>query len=188
MSFNEDPTTDTGGGGFCAIFTGKAEKVEVDQGFTSCNVKVNDKMFIDNAILGAGYLIANTVIFILQTRMILRHIVVMLLSVSCVFGFLLPTFTSEVAILICFTIFIMCSGSCVTTINIVTVGIFPTALRGMTLSMTIVLGRIAIIIGVNVLGFLLESHCEATVYIVAGFVAVAALLTMFLMPKKPIEL
>lgn len=187
LSFDGNSTS---GLGLCAIFSGSAKSGEPEimgpKSWQECNVQVKDKMFIDNAFLGLGYLIANTVIFILQTKMVLRHILILMLTVSCICGFMLPSFTSEIAVLVCFTVFIMCSGSCVTTINIVTVGLFPTALRGMTLSMTIVLGRIAVIIGVNGLGFLLESDCEATIYSVAGLVTAAALLTLFLMPKKAI--
>lgn len=187
MSFDNTES----GLGFCAIFSGKSQASQNENVTTiyseECNVTVKDKMFIDNAILGVGYLMANTVIYILQTKFKLRHIVILLLSVSCVCGFILPSFTSEVAVLICFTVFLMCAGSCVTTVNIVTVGLFPTFLRGMTLSMTIVLGRVAIVIGVNVMGFLLESHCELTMYLVAGLVAIAALLTAFLLPRKAIS-
>lgn len=186
LSFEGNSTS--GPQGLCAIFSGSAKSAEIigSKSWEECDVQVKDKMFIDNALLGLGYLIANTVIFILQTKMVLRHIVILMLTLSCICGFMLPSFTSEIAVLVCFTVFIMCSGSCVTTINIVTVGLFPTALRGMTLSMTIVLGRIAVIVGVNGLGFLLESDCETTIYAVAGLVTAAALLTMFLMPKQAI--
>lgn len=180
----------TEGMSFCEIFSAKPQESAVTLNETvpdsACYVEVKDKMFIDNMILGAGYLLANTIIFIMQTKMILRHIVIVFLTVSSICGFLLPQFSSEVAVLVFFTVFLMCSGSCVTTINIVTVGLFPTYLRGMMLSVTLVLGRVAIVVGVNGLGFLLESDCEATMYGVAGLVAVAMLFTMFLMPRKAI--
>ena len=188
MSFEGNSTS---GEGFCAIFTAAEAtptvKIFGRNAVEECNVTVKEKMFVDNSILGVGYLIANTFIYILQTRMVLRHIVALLLTFSGICAFLLPSLTSEIAVLVAFTIFLMCSGVCVTTINIVTVGLFPTHLRGMTLSMTIVLGRLAIVIGVNVMGFLLESWCEETIYAVGALVALAALATMFVMPKKAIN-
>lgn len=126
-------------------------------------------------------------IYFLQMKLILRHIVILFLTVSSVSAFLLPNFNSEVAVLVLFTLMLTTSGSCITTINIVTIGLFPTSLSGMTLSMTLVLGRIAIVIGVNVMGFLLEINCQATIYTVGAITTCAALITAFLMPKKAIS-
>lgn len=192
LSFDSNSTSSAMG--FCGIFMDKAVESEGNNttpevlfGEDKCHVQVQDKMYIDNMIMGAGYLIANTFIYFLQMKMILRHVVILMLTISAVSAFMLPNFNSEVAVLVLFTLMLTTSGSCITTVNIVTIGLFPTFLRGLTLSMTLVLGRIAIVIGVNVMGFLLEINCQATIYIVAAITACAALITMFLMPKKPIS-
>lgn len=177
--------------GFCDIFTPVATEIVVNETVpilpSECVVIVKEKMFQDNLILGAGYLLTNTIIYILSLKINLRPIVIGMLAISSVAGFLLPNFTNEYAVVILFTVFLMCSGSCVTTINIVTVSIFPTYLRGMTLSLTIVFGRISILLGVNGMGFLLESGCAPTIYAVAALVAAGSLVGLLLMPKKPIE-
>lgn len=175
--------------GFCDIFTpanGNETTQIVDAFASDCVVIVKEKMFQDNLVLGAGYLLTNTIIYGLSFKLKLRQIVILMLAISSLAGFLLPNFTNEYAVVILFTVFLMCSGSCVTTINIVTVSIFPTYLRGMTLSMTIVFGRISILIGVNGMGFLLESGCAPTIYAVAGLVAAGSLVGLLLMPKKAI--
>lgn len=177
--------------GFCDIFTPSSANetaATVDNALaTECVVVIKEKMFQDNLILGAGYLLTNTIIYALSFKLKLRHIVILMLAISSVAGFLLPNFSNEYAVVILFTVFLMCSGSCVTTINIVTVSIFPTYLRGMTLSMTIVFGRISILLGVNGMGFLLESNCAATIYAVASLVAAGSLVGLLLMPKKAIS-
>lgn len=190
---NFDSNSTSSAMGFCGVFAGKEVATdnttmnEVLFGEDKCNVQVQEKMFIDNIILGAGYMAANTMIYFLQMKLILRHIVILFLTVSSVSAFMLPNFNSEVAVLVLFTLMLTTSGSCITTINIVTIGLFPTSLSGMTLSMTLVLGRIAIVIGVNVMGFLLEINCQATIYTVGAITTCAALITAFLMPKKAIS-
>lgn len=190
---NFDSNSTSSAMGFCGVFGDKGVAMdnttinEVLFGEDKCNVQVQEKMFIDNIILGAGYMAANTMIYLLQMKLILRHIVILFLTVSSVSAFMLPNFNSEVAVLVLFTLMLTTSGSCITTINIVTIGLFPTSLSGMTLSMTLVLGRIAIVIGVNVMGFLLEINCQATIYTVGAITTCAALITAFLMPKKAIS-
>ncbi|XP_026315733.1 synaptic vesicle glycoprotein 2C-like [Hyposmocoma kahamanoa] len=73
-------------------------------------------------------------------------------------------------------------------INSFAVEIFPTQLRGMAISLSMMMGRIGSIVGTNVAGVLINVVCEATFYLFGGLLLLCGLLT-FLLPRSqpPLE-
>ncbi|XP_004929455.2 putative transporter SVOPL [Bombyx mori] len=68
-------------------------------------------------------------------------------------------------------------------VNAYAVEIFPTQLRGMAVSLSMMLGRTGSVVGTNVAGILLRAACEATFYLFGGLLLVCGGLTL-LLPKS----
>uniref|UniRef100_W8BIF4 Synaptic vesicle glycoprotein 2B n=1 Tax=Ceratitis capitata TaxID=7213 RepID=W8BIF4_CERCA len=76
----------------------------------------------------------------------------------------------------------LCCGVAVNVVNAIVVEIFPTNLRAMAICISLMIGRIGSVTGSNILGILIESHCELALYSPSVALIVAGALG-FLLPK-----
>ncbi|XP_049868376.1 synaptic vesicle glycoprotein 2C-like isoform X2 [Pectinophora gossypiella] len=76
-------------------------------------------------------------------------------------------------------------GMTIGPINAFAVEIFPTQLRGMAISLAMMIGRCGSVMGANVAGILLDSLCESTFYLFGGLLILCGVST-FLLPKPKI--
>ncbi|XP_063360173.1 synaptic vesicle glycoprotein 2A-like isoform X2 [Cydia amplana] len=67
-------------------------------------------------------------------------------------------------------------------VNAYAVEIFPTHLRGMAVSLAIMLGRIGSVVGTNLAGLLINASCESTFYFFGGLLLVCGFMA-FLLPR-----
>ncbi|XP_061729826.1 synaptic vesicle glycoprotein 2A-like [Cydia pomonella] len=67
-------------------------------------------------------------------------------------------------------------------VNAYAVEIFPTHLRGMAVSLAIMLGRIGSVLGTNLAGLLINASCETTFYFFGGLLLVCGFMA-FLLPR-----
>ncbi|KAM7350331.1 uncharacterized protein ACRADG_008940 [Cochliomyia hominivorax] len=79
-------------------------------------------------------------------------------------------------------VIMLCCGLGTTVMNTIVVDIYPTNLRAMAVCISLMLGRIGSVTGSNVMGALIETHCEAALYSSAIALILAGCLG-FLMPK-----
>jgi len=81
-----------------------------------------------------------------------------------------------------FYVILLCCGLGVSVVNAATVELYPTNLRAMAVCISLMMGRLGSCVGANLVGFLLDYHCEAAFHfcgaslILCGFMA-------FLIPK-----
>ncbi|XP_045534652.1 synaptic vesicle glycoprotein 2C-like [Papilio machaon] len=68
-------------------------------------------------------------------------------------------------------------------VNAYAVQIFPTHLRGMAVSLSMMIGRVGSIIGANIAGIMLNAACEVTFYFFGGILMFCGLLS-FLLPSS----
>lgn len=170
-------------GRVCDIFSGSANNESQSEViWDDCTVDIQDKMYIDNAILGVGYLVAVTTFYYCNSKIRILYLVMSSMTISSVCAFLLPSLSNPVLILICFTLFLVGSGTGITIVNILLVQIFPTYVCAMALSLTLLVGRFGAIVGSNGLGVLLETNCELTVYGVASLIG-CGVICAYLLPK-----
>ena len=66
--------------------------------------------------------------------------------------------------------------------NTVTYDLFPTNLRSLAMSISLMCGRFGALVGGNVAGFLLESHCWST-FVLSGFVLILSGILTFFIPN-----
>ncbi|XP_063822729.1 synaptic vesicle glycoprotein 2C-like [Ostrinia nubilalis] len=75
------------------------------------------------------------------------------------------------------------TGLSIGPINAYSVEIFPTELRGMAVSLSMMLGRLGSISGANIAGAMINTACEPMFYMFAGFIMFCSLCA-FLLPKS----
>lgn len=88
-------------------------------------------------------------------------------------------------IIILLTAFIFFAGVNVPVVNGAAVDIFPTYLRSMAISISMMFGRLGTTISTNVLAVSLEKNCELSFYVFSGICAICLLVSLILPhPKK----
>ncbi|CAB3248052.1 unnamed protein product [Arctia plantaginis] len=75
-------------------------------------------------------------------------------------------------------------GLAIGPINAYAVDIFPTNLRGMAVSLSMMVGRMGSIFGTNVAGVLINAVCEVTFYFFGGLLLLCSLLSLLLPGTK----
>lgn len=131
---------------------------------TDCVVTVNESMYISMLVLGVGYTLAYPILALFLNRVRVKFILVACLFISAGSGALLQVFSNDVAILLLFCAMIMGAGVSVSLGYAVVVELFPTHLRGMAISLGTLTGRLGPVVGVNVIGVMLELNCGVTIY------------------------
>ncbi|XP_017471875.1 PREDICTED: organic cation/carnitine transporter 7-like [Rhagoletis zephyria] len=76
----------------------------------------------------------------------------------------------------------LCCGLGTTVVNAIVVEIFPTNLRAMAVCISLMIGRIGSVTGSNILGALIETHCEFALFSPSVALIIAGFLGLFL-PK-----
>lgn len=79
-------------------------------------------------------------------------------------------------------VWLLSCGVTVILLNSVTYDLFPTNLRGLAMSVSLMFGRLASLVGGNIAGLLLEKHCSA-LYIVSGMILVFSGILTFFIPN-----
>lgn len=134
---------------------------------TKCQVVVNEEMFTYNMVLGAFYMCSFTLLGLGLNKISLKRTLTGLMILGTASALLIQEITDGTLLLGMFCLLIICGGVSVPMVNATAVDLFPTHLRGMAISVTILIGRLGTVAGANSLGFLLEMNCEATFYGIA---------------------
>lgn len=79
-------------------------------------------------------------------------------------------------------VWLLASGVTVVLLNTITYELFPTNLRALALSVSLMSGRLGALIGGNVAGLLLEKHCSA-LYMFGGGITIFTGILIFLIPN-----
>lgn len=92
----------------------------------------------------------------------------LLIAASCAVS--LIWIMDEIAIMVCFCLYLVLPGLCISVLSGAVVDLVPTHLRGKAVCICLMLGRTGSVFGSNIIGFLLESYCTITFGVFSGFV------------------
>lgn len=137
---------------------------QTDFDVTSCNVTVNEEMFTYNYFLAAAYTISFTILGFTLHSISLKRTLALVLALACSCAIAILYITNAVVTVVIFALLINLAGLGVPLVNSVAVDLFPTQLRGMAISVTVLIGRMGTVTGANAIGFILDMNCEATFY------------------------
>lgn len=96
-------------------------------------------------------------------------------------GFLI-VWVSNTTIAIYLYVWLLACGVTIVLLNTVTYDLFPTNLRALALSVSVMFGRMGALTGGNVAGLLLERHCSA-LYMFSGGILIFTGVLIFLIPN-----
>ncbi|XP_037044004.1 putative transporter SVOPL [Bradysia coprophila] len=96
-------------------------------------------------------------------------------------GFLI-VWVSNTTIAIYLYVWLLACGVTIVLLNTVTYDLFPTNLRALALSVSVMFGRLGALMGGNVAGLLLEKHCSA-LYMFSGGILIFTGVLIFLIPN-----
>ncbi|CAH2076851.1 unnamed protein product, partial [Iphiclides podalirius] len=147
-----------------------------------CNDRIDTITYIINCI--ANVSCALIAIVVSSTVKIIgkKKLLTAVLTLVGVFCIMINIVTQDILFAI-FLSAIPIIGLAIGPVNAYAVEIFPTHLRGMAVSLSMMIGRCGSIVGANVAGLLLNAACTATFYMFGGFLILCAL-SSFLLPNS----
>lgn len=144
-----------------------ANATSEDHSMTNCVVVINEEMFTNNIVLGMVYICSFCILGFGLNKISLRNTLTFMLVLNTICAVLIQHITNEVLLLGVFCFLIITCGVAIPLVNATAVDLFPTNLRGMAISVTILIGRMGTVSGANSIGFLLDLDCGSTFYGVA---------------------
>ncbi|RVE43385.1 hypothetical protein evm_011970 [Chilo suppressalis] len=160
------------------------QRLRASQNMTETTVNdcsINE--FALSMLSGMGFLLAviNTVLSFLINYFGRRRLIIIVQFIAGIGGICLNS--SKLWQLSGLLLFVFIAGilnfGMVTTVS---VDLFPTHVKAMAVSLTMMIGRVSAVVGINILKLLLEVNCEASFYMF-GAVTLLGVAVSFLLPK-----
>lgn len=159
--------------GICEIVSGPNYQLKMISNNTSsgnlitpppCEVVVNEEMFTNNMVLGVAYIVSFLLLGLGLNKISLRNTLTSMLITNSLCAVVIQHITNGNLLLAVFCSLIISCGVSIPMVNATAVDLFPTNLRGMAISVSILIGRMGTVSGANSLGFLLDIDCGSTFY------------------------
>ncbi|KAL7031289.1 hypothetical protein ACKWTF_006954 [Chironomus riparius] len=186
LSKYRDETCDGGGECVYHVCDVAGFKFHQDKNITAnnetCNDSVDSSVYENMIILGSVYICMYVVIAAVMNRERRKYIIAFTFILSSTFGFILPFVYNQMFITISFILTIISAGMNITLINGAACDIFPTYLRSMAVSVSMLVGRFGSTVSSNILGNLLDEYCYFT-YNVCAIVALICVGMSFIVTK-----
>uniref|UniRef100_A0A182NCP9 Major facilitator superfamily (MFS) profile domain-containing protein n=1 Tax=Anopheles dirus TaxID=7168 RepID=A0A182NCP9_9DIPT len=129
-----------------------------------CHQKLDISAYEHSFILETIYALGFAVIGLIINAVGKLPILVFIFGFCGVCGILL-VFIDLPLLAIWFYVILLTCGFCISVVNACTVDLFPTNLRAMAVCISLMFGRLGSVVGANIVGMLLDSHCELTFWI-----------------------
>lgn len=145
-----------------------------------CTARINDETFIYILIMGVFGTVCSISVSILLGKFNPKIMVVVNFSVAAVAGIVMLFVASRYLIVVLFCLEVILAGFSMVLINGTAVSIFPTQVRAMAVSLSMMMARLSSFIFSSVIGYFMVDHCEATFYMFSGILIFGAALTVLL--------
>ncbi|XP_064556869.1 synaptic vesicle glycoprotein 2B isoform X3 [Drosophila montana] len=164
----------------CDVIDASVNQSKLNQTTTICVDEINTKSYIDTITYGTaltmGYILMGFVI----NQIGRKAAITMGLAIAAGCAISLVWIKNEVIIIICFCLYLVLPGLCVSVLSGAVVDLVPTKLRGKAVCICLMLGRMGSVFGSNIIGILLETYCHVTFEVFSGFILVCAFLSYLL--------
>ncbi|XP_011177279.2 synaptic vesicle glycoprotein 2B [Zeugodacus cucurbitae] len=163
------------------VQSGNLTSAVEDSATETCTMHLEISTYVHTIFLEVIYVIMLLIITLFISRVGRKLMLFINLLVCGVCGIL--AFTIQIPLLGIYLLVIqLCCGCGISVLNAIVVEIFPTNLRGMAVCISLMIGRIGSVSGSNILGLLIETHCEMALYSPAVALIIAGALG-FLLPS-----
>ncbi|XP_062536116.1 synaptic vesicle glycoprotein 2B-like [Armigeres subalbatus] len=166
----------------CAVIKGSGSTATIDTDEV-CTGYVNDETFIYILIMAAFGTAFSIIISILLGWVNEKIMTVANLLVAAAAGIALLFTSNRYVMVVLFCTEVTIAGFTMVVINVTAVSIFPTHVRAMAVSLSMMMARLSSFTFSSVVGLIIKDQCEATFYMFSGILIVGALLVVFL-PRK----
>lgn len=146
-----------------------------------CHQKLDISAYEHSFVLETIYALGFAVIGLIVNAVGRLSILVFIFGFCGICGILI-VFIDLPLLAIWFYLILLTCGFCVSVVNACTVDLFPTNLRAMAVCISLMFGRLGSVVGANIVGILLDSHCELTFWI-SGVSLIACGLLSFFIPN-----
>ncbi|XP_037885412.1 synaptic vesicle glycoprotein 2B-like [Glossina fuscipes] len=164
----------------CQVIDSFIDQQNSTQNSQICDDTITTKSYIDSLTFGLSFTAGYFVLGFILKPFGRKLTMVMAFGVAAFCGFLLHWLHNPIAIVVCFILFLILPGVCISVLSGAVVDLVPTHLRGKAVCVCLMLGRLGSIIGSNVVGAFLESYCNATFSVFYVLVLACAGLAMLL--------
>ncbi|XP_052131892.1 synaptic vesicle glycoprotein 2C-like isoform X1 [Frankliniella occidentalis] len=147
-----------------------------------CLAVVETDVFVNNLYVGVAGVIAPVLSVFLVGPLGKRTLLILSLILTGACGLGLKFVGSSLGFLVLACIVCAVTEMCISLFSSVAVEMFPTHLRAMAVSLSLMFGRLGSIVGNLMFGSLLETSCPATFYALGG-VLIACGLFSFILPR-----
>ncbi|XP_034248336.1 synaptic vesicle glycoprotein 2B-like isoform X2 [Thrips palmi] len=149
----------------------------------ACEAVVETDVFVNNLYVGVAGVIAPVLSVFLVGPLGKRSLLILSLLLTGACGLGLQFVDSSLGFLILACIVCAVTEMCISLFSSIAVDMFPTHLRAMAVSLSLMFGRLGSIVGNLMFGSLLESACPATFYALGG-VLLACGAFSFALPRQ----
>lgn len=159
-----------------------AQMVKLTQNVTSANcvAQVHDQTFIYILILAAFGTIFSIIIAILLGTIDQKKMVMVNFVVAASAGIALLFTSNRYMMVALFCTEVTLAGFTMVLVNGTAVSIFPTHIRAMAVSLSMMMARLSSFTFSSLIGFIIADNCEATFYMFSGMLIAGASLTVLL--------
>lgn len=155
---------------FCEIIAQSKPSTVGNTTTLECVPQVHELMFTNNMVLGVAYILGFLLLALGLNKISLKNTLTIVLILGTISALLLQHIRDDTFLLLTFCFMILSGGVSIPLVNATAVDLFPTNLRGMAISMSILIGRMGTVTGANALGFLLNLNCGVTFYGAAALI------------------
>ncbi|XP_011177278.2 LOW QUALITY PROTEIN: synaptic vesicle glycoprotein 2B-like [Zeugodacus cucurbitae] len=163
------------------VQSGNLTSVDEDNSTETCKMHLEISTYVHSFFLEIIYVSILMIIMFFISRTGRKPMLFINLLICGVCGIL--AFTIKIPLLAVYLLVIqLCCGCVISVVNAIVVVVFPTHLRGMAVCISLMSGRIGSVMGSNILGLLIETHCEIALFSPAVALIIAGALG-FLLPS-----
>ncbi|XP_058465632.1 synaptic vesicle glycoprotein 2B-like isoform X2 [Malaya genurostris] len=168
-----------------AVYETQAKLLMHDSNFTEaipeCNQKLDIMAYENSFILELMYALGFAVIGLIINAVGKLPILVFVFFCCGLCGVLI-TFIDVPLLAVWLYVILLTCGYCINVVNAVTVDLFPTNLRAMAVCISLMFGRLGSVVGANIVGVLLDTHCELSFWI-SGISLIGCGILSFFIPN-----
>uniref|UniRef100_A0A6P4EQR5 Synaptic vesicle glycoprotein 2B n=1 Tax=Drosophila rhopaloa TaxID=1041015 RepID=A0A6P4EQR5_DRORH len=164
----------------CEVIDASIDQMQANTTNKICDDHINTKSYIDTITYGSALIVGYILMGLVINTIGRKASISIGLSLAGACAVALIFIKDEVVIVVCFCLYLVLPGLCVSILSGAVVDLVPTHLRGKAVCICLMLGRTGSVFGSNIIGVLLESYCSLTFGVFSGFVLVCASLTLLL--------
>ncbi|KAH8295005.1 hypothetical protein KR018_005359, partial [Drosophila ironensis] len=135
-----------------------------------CDDHINTKSYIDTITYGTALIVGYIVMGLVINKIGRKASIFLGLTFAGVCAIALIWIKDDVVIVVCFCLYLVLPGLCISILSGAVVDLVPTHLRGKAVCICLMLGRTGSVFGSNIIGVLLDAYCTATFGVFSGFV------------------